>query len=59
MANDNLRKIIHNAGLRQWEVAELLNISEFHFCRKLRRELPEEEQKKIISAIADATEGGR
>lgn len=46
------------SGLRQWELAELLNVSESVLCRKLRRELPEEEQQRIVSIIKEHAKEG-
>lgn len=39
----------HN--LKQWQLADILGISEFSLSRKLRKELPELEQERIISLI--------
>ena len=49
--NEDLREYREKAGVRQWELAEHLGMTEFTFCRKLRHELPEEEKAKIRSAI--------
>ena len=35
----------------QWQVADKLGVSEMTLVRKLRYELPEEEQQKIFSII--------
>lgn len=42
------------SGMKQWEVARLLGVSESVLSRKLRDELPEEEQNRIISVIENA-----
>ena len=39
------------AGIKQWKVAEAMGISETHFSRKLRKELPQEEKEKILQII--------
>jgi predicted XRE-type DNA-binding protein len=44
------------AGIKQWQLAEALGISETHFSRKLRKELPEEEREKILSVIDQLTQ---
>ena len=41
-------------GVKQWEVARALGISESVLSRKLRDELSEEGQEKIIKAIEAA-----
>ena len=49
--NDAIHNERKRAGLRQWQVAELLGINETVLSRKLRHELPEAEQNLIISKI--------
>lgn len=49
--NMRIRCALKNNGLKQWELAEMLDISEGALCRKLRRELPEDEQEHFVSAI--------
>lgn len=39
------------AGIRQWEVAKLMRVSESTLCRMLREELPEKEQDDIVALI--------
>ena len=39
------------AGMKNYQLAELMGISEFTLSRKLRNELPEKEQVRIISLI--------
>lgn len=52
-ANMEIRIAAKNAGVKLWEVAEAIGISDGMFSRKLRRELPEAEQRKILSIVAD------
>lgn len=51
MANEMIRKILNDFRLKQWELAEMLEISEFTLSRKLRRDLPQEEQERIVNLI--------
>jgi len=53
LANKDIRTAIKNTGLHQWQVADRLSISENTMSRKLRKELPEEEKKRIYDAIRD------
>ncbi len=41
-------------GIKQYELAELLGLSETVLCRKLRKELPKEEKEKIIKLIKES-----
>ena len=38
-------------GIRMWELAEELGIFDSSLSRKMRKELPDEEKKKIFDAI--------
>lgn len=49
--NADLKNAMLQARVRQWEVALEFGISESNFIRKLRKELPEAEKKKIFDII--------
>lgn len=49
--NQNIRNALAATRMSQWELAELLGISESGLARKLRKELSEREQKRIIWII--------
>lgn len=51
MENLKIRAKLKEKEVHQWEVAEKLGVAEMTFTRKMRRELPEEEQQKIFSII--------
>lgn len=51
MKNVEIRSAYMLAGIKQWQVAEALGISETHFSRKLRNDLPQEEKEKILAVI--------
>ncbi len=53
MKNHVIREALKASGMKQWELAEQLNVSEFTFSRKLRTELPEDEKQKILKLIED------
>ena len=53
MKNHEIREALKASGMKQWELAEQLNVSEFTFSRKLRTELPEDEKQKILEIIND------
>ena len=50
-ANERIRATAKNNGVKLWQVAEAYGVNDGNFSRKLRRELPEEEQNKIIGII--------
>lgn len=49
--NREIRAAILLKGLKHWEVAEHLGIQESALSRMLRRELSEDEKKKLLKAI--------
>ena len=49
--NLDVKNAMSKARVRQWEVALEYGISESNFIRKLRKELPEAEKKKIFDII--------
>lgn len=56
MTNVTIRNAAREAGVHHWEVAEALGISEGSFCRRMRHELPEAEQARILTIINDISE---
>lgn len=52
MENMNLRRTAKAAKVPLWRIAEVLGISEPTMTRKLRRELPEKEKRKILDIIS-------
>ena len=54
MTNKTIRKALIEYELKQWQLAEILKIREDSLSRKLRRELPEEEQRAIVKQIEEA-----
>lgn len=51
MYNQDIRRTAAGAGVKLWQIAEALGIADCSLSRKLRRELPLEEKKKIFSII--------
>ena len=51
MANRKLKAAIQESGLKKWKIADLLGIRDDSFSRKLRHEMPEDEQNRIIDLI--------
>lgn len=50
-ANEDLRQKIAESGIRQWQIAEWLNMTESALTRALRHELEAAEKDKILKAI--------
>lgn len=52
-ANMEIRTMAKDSGVKLWEVAEAIGITDGMLSRKLRRELPQVERRKILSIVAD------
>lgn len=52
MQKMNIKEVIRDSGFKQWEVAEVMKISEVTLCRWLRR--PEKLNDVIIERIIEA-----
>ena len=50
-ANEDLRQKIAESGIRQWQIAEWLNMTESALTRALRHVLEAAEKDKILKAI--------
>lgn len=53
--NREIRKALFENDMKQWELAKLLGVHEVTLIRKLREELPKEEQDRICHIIEEAT----
>ena len=51
MNNIEIRNELKKRRMFNYELADLLGVSEFTLSRKLRKELPEEEKQRILSVI--------
>lgn len=51
MTNQEIRRAAASAGVRLWQIADALGLSDSSFSRKLRKEFPQDEREKIISII--------
>lgn len=59
--NSVVRNHAASRGVKHWQIAQALGISESSFTRKLRVELDEAEREKVlglINKIADERDGG-
>ena len=54
MANIEIRNALKEKKMFNYELAELLGITEWTLSRKLRKELPTDEKQKILNIIGNA-----
>ncbi len=57
MFNQEIRKAAKQKGVRLWQIAEALGITDANFSRKLRREFSETERARILAIIDRIAEG--
>ena len=53
LANSDIRSTAKTKGVRLWEIAEFLKVSDPTMTRMLRRELPYEEKQRFLSIIEE------
>ena len=58
MNNKKIRKALKETGVKYWELARIMGISDGTLCRRLRDEIPAEEQDKIVKLIRQYGGGG-
>lgn len=51
MANTLIREEAKACKVKLWQIADVMGITDSNFSRKLRKELPEDEQKSILGII--------
>lgn len=53
MKNKLIRTALFNCGVKQFELADAMGVHEQTLSRKLRHELSEDEQKRIVKIIKE------
>ena len=53
MRSQEIKEVIKNSGVRQWQIAEYLGMNEFSLSRKLRKDIKEEDFLKIQNAVEE------
>lgn len=56
MTNNDIRTLAKESGVKQWQIADMLNMHDSNFSKMLRHELPEDEKAKIRSAIKELSQ---
>lgn len=57
MTGSEIKKLIQEAGLKLWEVAELWGCTDGNFSRRLRKPFNADEVERIKAIIAELTAG--
>ena len=52
----NIKQIIKQSGIRQYEIAEYIGIYEVYLCQKLRKPIDADFERKILLAIRELLE---
>ena len=56
MTKEEVQKKLSESGVRQWQLAEALGVSEYTLCKKLRHPLKEEFEAEVLKAIEELKE---
>lgn len=51
MCNESVRETAKKNGVKHWQIADHIGVSEQTFMRWLRKPLPKEKENQILSAI--------
>lgn len=51
LRNCEVRQAAKDAGIKLWEIAEVLGCADATLSRKLRRELPDDDRDRILGII--------
>ena len=51
MANQLIRDTAQKNGVRLWQIADAIGINDGNFSRRLRHELPPDEQARLLGII--------
>ena len=57
MNNQDIRTAAKMRGVRLWQIAEALGITDGNFGRRLRRELSETDKERILHIIDNLAQG--
>ena len=55
-ANQDIRTAATSAGVKLWQIADKLGMNDGNFCRKLRKELTDDEKAEIMAIIRNLSE---
>ena len=55
-ANEKVRAAAKDTGVEFWRLADALGVSESTLTRMMRRELPEDEQQRLLHLIDEIAE---
>ena len=58
MKNKDVRNAAAGSGVKLWQIADALGIADTTLCRKMRKELPQEDKTRIFDIINALAEEG-
>lgn len=58
MCNQDIKEYAKSHNVKLWQIANVLNINDGNFSRKLRTELTEDKKKEIFQIIDELSEQG-
>ena len=58
MKNKEIKEAAKRAGVKLWQIADALGMTDGNFSRKLRHELSDGQKEKVYAIIAKLSNGG-
>ncbi len=56
--NKDIRLAVKETGVKMWQLADKMGIADTTLCRRLRKELPEEQKRRILEIVDELAKGG-
>lgn len=56
--NKDIRLAVKETGVKMWQLADKMGIADTTLCRRLRKELPEDQKRRILEIVDELSKGG-
>ena len=56
--NKDIRLAVKEDGVKMWQLADKMGIADTTLCRRLRKELPEDQKRRILEIVDELSKGG-
>lgn len=56
--NKDIRLAVKENGVKMWQLADKMGIADTTLCRRLRKELPEDQKRRILEIVDELSKGG-
>ena len=56
--NKDIRLAVKENGVKMWQLADKMGTADTTLCRRLRKELPEDQKRRILEIVDELSKGG-